>query len=400
MGDGDATVVRPPLRLAILGGGPGSFIGDAHRLAAKLDGRYALVAGMFSTSPERSRRMAAEVGVDPERAGHDDWRVLLDAEAARPDGAEVVSVITPNHLHHPMVLAALEHGFDVICDKPLTTTLDDALELRRVAHERGLVLGVTYNYSGYPMVRHARAMVAGGQLGELRLVQVEHASGWASRLLEADGHKQASWRTDPDAAGASTVVGDLGVHAHQLTRYVTGREVTEVSAELSTLVPGRRTDDNAHINLHLTDGLRGLLWCSIAATGHAHGLRIRVYGADAGLEWHQEDPEHLTVRPADGPPRRLARGAGYLSPAAAHASRIGLGHPEGFFEAFATVYRDIADAVVERRHGVSADPLSRTWPDAGDGVLGVAFVEAAVASHRAGGAWTDATVVPMSSPGS
>lgn len=392
MDDLDAAAVRPPLRLAMLGGGPGSFIGDAHRLAAKLDGRYVLVAGMFSTSPERSRRMAVEVGVDPERAGHDDWRALLDAEAARPDGAEVVSVITPNHLHHPMVLAALERGFDVICDKPLTTTLEDALELGRSASERGLVLGVTYNYSGYPMVRHARAMVADGQLGELRLVQVEHASGWASQLLEADGHKQASWRTDPAAAGSSTVVGDLGVHAHQLTRYVTGREVIEVAAELSTLVPGRRTDDNAHVNLHLTDGLRGLLWCSIAATGHEHGLRIRVYGADAGLEWHQEDADHLIVRSDDGPPRRLSRGAGYLSPAAAHATRIGPGHPEGFFEAFATVYTDIADAVVERRHGVPADPLSRTWPDADDGVLGVAFVEATVASHRAGGAWTDATV--------
>ena len=385
------TRVPPKLRLAMIGGGLDSNIGETHRYAARLDNRFELVAGVFSSQPERSRRAAQQFGVAPERAYHD-WHEMLHRESERKDGAEVVSILTPNHLHYEMALGALEQGFDVICDKPLTNSLKEALKLREVAQARGLVFGVTHNYSGYPMVRHARAMVKNGALGQLRLIQVEHASGWAATLLEADGHKQASWRTDPVYAGKSSVVGDLGTHAHQLARFVSGLELLTVSAELMTLVPGRQADDNAHLKLRFEGGVKGLMWVSMAATGHEHGLRIRVYGSEASLEWQHEDPNYLTLRPQDGPSQRLGRGSSYLSAAAKRATRTGPGHAEGFFEAFANLYTDIADAVVARRYGIPADPLALDFPTVEDGVRGVKFVEAAVASHERGGAWTDSSL--------
>lgn len=385
------TPMVPKLRLAMMGGGLDSFIGETHRLAARLDNRYDLVAGAFSSKPERNQMSGQRCGIAAERT-YDDWRELLRQEAKRKDGAEVIAIVTPNHLHFEMALAALEQGFDVICDKPLTNTLEEALKLHKVTKEHGLVFGLTHNYSGYPMVRHARAMVKVGELGELRMVQVEHATGWAASLLEAAGHKQASWRTTPEFAGQSTVVGDLGTHAHQMARFITGLEVTHVSAELMTVVPGRQADDNAHIKLHFENGVKGTMWASMVATGHEHGLRIRVYGSKASLEWQQEDPNHLVVRYIDAPPQRLGRGAPYLSAAAKRSTRVGTGHPEGFFEAFANIYTDVADAIVERRHGIKADPLAFDFPNVADGVRGVKFIEASVASHKQNGAWTDASI--------
>jgi predicted dehydrogenase len=254
----------------------------------------------------------------------------------------------------------------------------------------GLVFGVTYNYSGYPMVRQARAMVRSGELGDIRLVQVEHASGWASTLLEAQGHKQATWRTDPAIAGKSSVVGDLGTHAHHLARFITGLEIAEISAELSSIVPGRQADDNAHVKLRFDNGARGMMWASMVATGHLHGLRIRVYGEAASLEWVQEQPEQLLFRPADGRQQILSRGFDWLAPEARQSSRLWPGHPEGFLAAFANIYTGVADAVIGYRDRTPLDPAEYTFPTVDDGVLGVRFVEAAVESNRRDGDWVSA----------
>ncbi|HEY4882489.1 MAG TPA: Gfo/Idh/MocA family oxidoreductase [Myxococcales bacterium] len=375
----------------MVGGGPGSNIGDTHRRAAGFDGRYTLLAGVFASDPARSRAFAASLEIAPDRR-YGSWEEMAEREGARKDGVEVVAIMTPNASHHPIAKAFLERGIDVICDKPLTTGLDDALDLFRLARGTGLVFAVTYNYTGYPMVRQAREMVRSGELGAIRLVQVEHASGWASTLLEASGHKQATWRTTPSIAGKSAVVADIGTHAHHLARFVTGLEVTEVSAELSTLVPGRKSDDNAHVKLRFTNGARGLMWVSMAATGNLHGQRIRVFGEKASLEWIQEQPEQLHLRPLDGPHRVLSRGCGYLSAAAQRATRLWPGHPEGFLEAFANLYAGAADAVLARRDDAPLDRSALSFPTVEDGVLGVKFVEAAVESSRRDGAWVDATV--------
>jgi predicted dehydrogenase len=379
------------VRLGMVGGGQGSNIGETHRYAARLDDRYALVTGVFASDAGHSRDFAATLGIAPERR-YGSWQEMVEQEAQREDGLEVVSIMTPNNSHYAIARAFLEQGIDVICDKPLTTEVEQALELMRLVRQSGLIFGVTYCYTGYPMVRQAREIIRGGELGKIRLVQVEQASGWASTLLEAEGHKQAVWRTTPSIAGKSSVVGDLGTHAHHLARFVTGLEITEVSAELSTIVPGRQVDDNAHIMLRFNNGAKGMMWVSMVAAGHLHGLRIRVYGEKGSLEWVQEQPNELILRPLDGPHQILSRGSGWLSPAARRASRLWPGHPEGYLEAFANIYSDIADAVLARRDGVVADPLAYLFPTVEDGVLGVMFVDAAVASHQGDGRWVDAIV--------
>jgi len=379
------------VRLGVVGGGPESNIGETHRYAARLDDRYALVTGVFASDAERSRDFAAMLGIASDRR-YDSWQEMAEQEVGCPDGLEVVSIMTPNNSHYAIARAFLERGFDVICDKPLTTDLEQALELMRLVRQTGLVFGVTYCYTGYPMVRQAREMIRSGELGEIRLLQVEHASGWASTLLEAEGHKQAVWRTTPSIAGKSSVVGDLGTHAHNLTRFITGLEISEVSAELSTIVPGRQVDDNAHIMLRFNNGAKGMMWVSMVAAGHMHGLRIRVYGEKGSLEWVQEQPNELILHPVDGHHQTLSRGFGWLSPAARRASRLWPGHPEGYLEAFANIYSDIADAVLARRDGVAADPLAYLFPKVEDGVLGVKFVDAAVASHQQDGRWVNATI--------
>jgi predicted dehydrogenase len=380
------------VRLGMIGGGPGSNIGETHRYAARIDNRYELVTGVFATDPQRSQAFAAQLGLAPHRR-YASWEELIEQEAARrargEEAAEAVAIVTPNNSHYAIAKACLEHGLHVICDKPLTTELSDAEELAALADKTGLVFGLTHNYTGYPMVRHARAMIAAGELGEIRLVQVEHASGWAATLLEAEGHKQAVWRTTPAIAGKSSVVGDLGTHAHNLARFITGLEVTEVAAELATIVAGRQVDDNAHILLRFANGAKGMLWASMVATGNTHGLRIRVYGTAGSIEWVQENANELRLQPANGPHQILTRGAAYLSPAAQHASRLWPGQPEGFLEAFANIYNDVADVILAQAEGVAPDPLSTWYPTVHDGVLGVRFVDAAVASQAAGGHWIE-----------
>lgn len=379
------------IRIGMVGGGPGANIGESHRIAMRLDNRYSLLAGVFSRDPERSRAFGCTLGLAPERL-YPDYRAMAEAEAGRPDGIEAVCIVTTNETHHPIARTFLERGIAIICDKPLTVRLDDALDLYRLARDTRAVFALTHNYAAYAMVRQAARMVRDHELGAVRLVQVEHASGWAAELLERQGHKQAAWRTDPAIGGEASVVYDLGTHAHHLLRYVTGLEVSEVSAELSTVAPGRRVYDNAHVTLRLSNGARGTLWACMAATGQEHGLRLRVFGETASLEWRHEDPCHLAVRYLDGSARILAQGGAGLAAEAQRVTRVGLGHPEGYLESFANLYADIAAALLRRRAGGPEERDELGYPTVRDGVIGVRFVEAVAASHAAGGSWTDATI--------
>lgn len=377
------------VRLGVVGGGPGSNIGETHRYAARLDNHYNLVTGVFASDAERSRDFAATLDIEPARR-YGSWQEMVEQEAQRENGIEVVSIMTPNNSHYAIAKTCLEHGIHVICDKPLTTDIEQATDLRRLVRQTGLIFAVTYNYSGYPMVRQAREMIRSGGLGEIRLVQVEHASGWAATLLEAEGHKQALWRTTPSIAGKSSVVGDLGTHAQHLACFVTGLEISELSAELSSVVPGRQVDDNAHILLRFNNGAKGMMWASMVAAGHLHGLRIRVYGEKGSLEWVQEQPNELILRPIDGPHQILSRGFGWLSSPAQRSSRLSPGHPEGFLEAFANIYTDIADAIVAHQSSGASNQLAYLFPTVEDGVLGVKFIDAAVLSHQQNGRWVNA----------
>jgi predicted dehydrogenase len=379
------------LRLGMVGGGQGAFIGAVHRIAARLDNRYELVAGAFSSDPDRGRASAAELGVAPDRA-YGSYAEMAAAEAAREDGIDIVSIVTPNHVHHGPVKAFLEAGIHVICDKPLTTTLADALDLAATVQRTGLVFGLTHNYTGYPMVRQAREMVQAGELGPLRVVQVEYPQDWLSEKLEDTGQKQAAWRTDPKQAGPAGCVGDIGTHAYNLASFITGLELTELCAELTTFVPGRALDDNAHMLLRFAGGARGALWSSQVAPGNENGLNIRVYGEKGGLEWRQEHPNHLHYSPLGEPPRTITRGGAGAGPVAGRVTRVPPGHPEGYLEGFANIYSDIAEVVTARLEGRDPDPQACGFPTVEDGVRGVKFIEAAVESSAAGGIWVDARV--------
>jgi predicted dehydrogenase len=389
----DTTIARlgRRLRLGVVGGGPGSFIGTVHRTAARLDDHYEVVAGVLGRNPERSRAAARALGLAEERA-YADHGELLAKEAARPDGIDVLAIMTPNDAHYPAARDALALGLDVICDKPLTTRLEDALDLVRRVRASGVVFCLTHNYTGYPMVRHARAMVQSGALGTIRQLHVEYIQGHLAAPTEADRDPAANWRFVSEQCGPSLVLGDIGTHAHHLACFVAGLELTEVAAELGSAVPGRLVHDYAHVLLRFAGGARGSMWVTNSAAGAEHGLHIRVFGDKGGLEWHQEEPNRLLYRPLGGFAQVLTRGRPGLSPQAARATRIVLGHPEGFHEAFANLYTDAAEAIVARRTGGKPDPLALDFPTVEDGARGVKFVEAAVASHRNGGSWTDATL--------
>ena len=375
------------LRLAVVGGGPGSFIGAMHRTAARLDDRYEIVAGVLSSDPGRSRQAASSLGIEPARA-YGEADELFAAEAARSDGADVVAIMTPNDSHHAYAIAALQHGFDVICDKPITNTLDEATEVLAEVESSGLVFCLTHNYTGYPMVRQARAMVQDGQLGTVRLVQVEYVQGGKARENDPDPADGLPWRYDPVRGGPSLVMGDIGTHAHNLVRFVTGLEVSELAAEVGHIVPGRLVDDFAGALLRFDNGARGSFWVTQAAAGVENCLRLRVSGTRGTLEWMQEVPTQLVFKPLGEPAQvRTPNGPGTL-PLSARASRIVAGHPEGFHEGFATIYSDAAEAIAARRAGAPVDPLALHFPDATDGVRGVAFVEAAITSSANDGAWT------------
>jgi len=377
------------IRLGMVGGGQGAFIGGVHRMAARLDDRYELVAGALSSDAARAAASAAELHIAAERS-YADYRDMARQEAAREDGIDAVAIVTPNHLHGRIATAFLDAGIDVICDKPLTTTLDEALELVQLVRRSGRLFALTHNYSGYPMVRQAREMVAAGELGEVRVVHAEYPQDWLSTDLESTGQKQAAWRVDPAQAGAGGSLGDIGTHAEHLARFISGLDLAAVSADLTTFVAGRRLDDNAHVMLRYTNGARGMLWSSQVAPGNENALRVRIYGSKAGLEFRQENPNHLWFTPLGQPPRLVTRGGSGSGAAAGHATRIPAGHPEGYLEGFAQIYRDVAEQIQARWQGRAPDPLACTVPTVEDGARGMKFIEAVVESSRAEGRWTDA----------
>ncbi len=377
------------LRLAVIGGGPGSFIGAMHRTAARLDDRYEIVAAALSSNAGRAREAARGIGLPADRA-YESAAKLIAAEAEHPNGADVVAIMTPNDTHHEYSMAALGHGFDVICDKPLCNSVDEAIDLVKKVRETGLVFALTHNYTGYPMVRQARAMVADGQLGELRLVQVEYVQG--GKAAENDPDPKAGpvpWRYDPVRGGPSLVMGDIGTHAHNLACFVTGLDVDELAAEVGTIVPARLVHDYAGALLRFAGGARGSFWVTQAAAGVENCLRIRVSGTRGSIEWWQEHPNVLTFLPLDGPAQTRTRNGPGTLPLSARAARIVKGHPEGFHEGFANIYSDAAEAIASRRAGKETDPLALQFPNVLDGARGVKFVQAAIDSSKANGAWTN-----------
>ncbi|MFC1552239.1 Gfo/Idh/MocA family protein [Candidatus Latescibacterota bacterium] len=374
------------LRLAVIGGGPGSFIGAMHRQAARLDDRYEIVTGILSSNPERSQKAAKEIGISADRI-YDSVIEMLDAEAAREDGADVIAIMTPNDSHFEYAAASLERGFDVICDKPITNTLADAEALHKMVGDTGLVFCLTHNYTGYPMVRQAKAMVEDGQLGDIRLVQVEYVQGGKADESKPDPTGAERWKFDPAKGGPSLVMGDIGSHAHNLARFITGLEIDEVMAEIGNIVPGRIVHDFAGALLRFEGGARGIFWVTQAAAGVENCLRIRVSGTKGSVEWMQEFPQVLTFKPIGAPSQnRTPNGPGTL-PLAKRSCRIVAGHPEGFHEGFANLYSDAAEAIAARMSGNAPDPLSMYFPNSRDGLLGVKFVHSVIESSDANGKW-------------
>jgi predicted dehydrogenase len=373
------------IRLGMVGGGQGAFIGAVHRIAARLDDRYTLLAGALSSDPERALASARELGLDPRRS-YPDYKSMASRERRLKDGIEAVSIVTPNHMHFPVARTFLQAGIHVICDKPLVHRGREARQLQKLAADKDLLFAVTYNYTGYPMVRQAREMVAAGELGDIRVVQVEYPQDWLTEKLEDTGQKQAAWRTDPARSGAGGCVGDIGTHAYHLASFVTGLELEELCADLSRFVDGRQLDDNVQILLRFKGGARGMLWASQVAPGNENALRLRVYGSRGGLEWRQEDPNYLDHTPFGEPPRRITRGGSGSREVAGRLTRIPPGHPEGYLEGFANLYSEVASAIQARREGRDA-AAEVLFPTVDDGARGVAFIEAAVRSSERGARW-------------
>ncbi|RUM98364.1 Gfo/Idh/MocA family oxidoreductase [Pseudaminobacter arsenicus] len=373
------------IRLGMVGGGHGAFIGAVHRIAARIDDQFELVAGALSSDPARANASAAEIGIAPDRS-YGSYEEMAKEEAARPDGIEAVSIVTPNHVHAPAARAFLEAGIHVICDKPMTTTVKEAEELVALVEKTGKLFVLTHNYTGYPMIRQARAMVAAGELGDIRLVQAEYPQDWLTERAELAGSKQAEWRTDPKRSGAGGSIGDIGTHAYNLAAFVSGLETQELLAQLTTFVPGRLLDDDVQILLRYKGGARGMLWASQVAVGNENGLKLRVYGTKGGLEWTQADPNYLWFTRFGEPKQLLTRAGAGAWPQAARVSRIPSGHPEGYLEGFATIYAEAARAIRAARTG--AEPEEGTlYPTVRDGLAGMRFIEAAVSSSSADNIW-------------
>jgi len=384
----DNTSVLPKLRLGMVGGGQGAFIGEVHRTAARLDDRYELVAGALSSDSARAAASAAELGIAADRS-YESFEDMAMMEAAREDGIEVATIVTPNHLHFPAASAMLRAGIHVICDKPLTATLAQAEQLAELASSSGLLFAVTYNYSAYPMVRLARQLVADGRLGEIRVVQVEYPQDWLATNIEDDDQKQAAWRTDPEKAGAGGCIGDIGTHAFHLAEFISGLKTTELLADLNSFVGQRKLDDNANILLRFDNGAKGSLWSSQIATGNENALRIRLYGEKAGIDWSQENPNYLSLTTLGGSKEILSRAGASIPAATGIMSRLPAGHPEGFLEAFATLYRDIAEQLNARKDSRDSDLDAMLVPGIADGLRGMQFIEKAVSSNAEGNTWQD-----------
>jgi predicted dehydrogenase len=374
------------IRLGMVGGGQGAFIGAVHRLAARMDDHYEFVAGALSSDAARSKASGEELGLAPDRI-YGDFREMARAEGKRADGIEAVSIVTPNHMHFPAAKAFIEAGIHVVCDKPLSLNLKEALALEKLlAKNKNVIFALTHNYSGYPMIRQARAMVAAGELGDVRVVQGEYPQDWLTTDIEKSGQKQAAWRTDPARTGAGGCVGDIGTHTYQLGCFVSGLKLDELSADLTTFVKGRRVDDNVHVMLRYKGGAKGMIWASQVAPGHENGLKIRVYGTKGGLEWIQADPNYLWYTPFGEPKRLITRGGAGANAAAARVTRVPPGHPEGYLEGFANIYTEVARTIKAKRAGKKPDKDVQ-FPGIEDGVAGMAFIEACVKSSARNGKW-------------
>lgn len=373
------------LKLGMIGGGRDAFIGAVHRIASRIDDQYELVAGCFSSTPEKSRASGADLGL-PEDRVYGSIEEMAKREARLKNGIDVVAVVTPNNVHFEAVKPFIQRGIHVICDKPLTATLPEARRLAALVERSSSVFVLTHNYTGYPMIRQAREMVAAGDLGTLRVVQVEYPQDWLTEATEADGHKQASWRTDPARSGAGGCVGDIGTHAFNLANFVTGLELDSLAADMSSFVSGRQLDDNVHVMMRYAGGAKGMLWSSQVAPGNENSLRLRVYGSKGGLSWEQENPNILWHGPFGEPMRRLTRGGAGTGAGAAAVTRVPAGHPEGYLEGFANIYTEAA-ALIRAAKAGSARPEGVLVPDVHDGLVGVAFVDACVRSSKRNAAW-------------
>jgi predicted dehydrogenase len=378
------------IRLGMIGGGPGSFIGAVHRKAAALDGMFDLVCGSFSSDPEKSKQTGRELQLDPGRVyGSYDEMIVREAALDKDNRMHAVAIVTPNHLHAGPAIMALENGFHVIIDKPMAFSLDEAGNMKAAVERSGLVFALTHTYAGYPMVKEARHMVSAGEIGTVRKIFVEYPQGWLTGFLEKDGQKQASWRTDPSRSGVGGSVGDIGTHAAHLAEYVSGLKITHVCAQLNTMVKGRQLDDDAAALLRFENGVSGVLVATQIAAGEENNLKLRIYGEKGGLEWTHADPNTLLVKPADGPVQVYRTGSGYLSDAAANVTRLPAGHPEGYIEAFGNIYTAFAEAVNDHSSGRFQSAAGYDFPTVDEGVRGMAFIETMIASSGSDQKWTN-----------
>jgi len=376
------------IRMGMVGGGRGAFIGGVHRIAAALDQQIELVCGAFSSNPEKSRLSGEDFYLDPSRV-YGSYQEMIEKEKELPEDVRMdfISIVTPNHVHYGPAKMALEHGFHVICDKPLAYDLEQSKDLVNTVNQTGLIFALTHNYTGYPMVKQAKAMIKNGELGDIRKVVVEYPQGWLSTLLEASEQKQASWRTDPTKSGIAGAMGDIGTHAENLAEYMTGLKISELCADISTIVDGRQLDDDGNVLLRFDNGARGILFASQISNGEENSLAIRVYGTQAGLEWHQMEPNTLILKNQDQPNRIYRTGVGELSPAAQAATRIPGGHPEGYLEAFANIYLNFAKCIQARIDGVEVDPLHDDFPTVEDGLRGMEFIYKVIESGQSDQKW-------------
>ncbi len=376
------------IRMGMIGGGRGAFIGAVHRMAAALDGQIELVCGAFSSNPEKSKLSGQDFYLDPSRVyGTYEEMILKEKELPEDQRMDFVSIVTPNHMHYAPAKMAIEHGFHVVCDKPLCYDMEQAYDLQKVVQSSGLIFALTHNYTGYPMVKEAKAMISDGKLGKIRKVVVEYPQGWLSTFLEGSDQKQAAWRTDPKRSGIAGAMGDIGTHAENLAEYITGLKITELCADISTLVEGRALDDDGNVLLRFDNGARGILYASQISAGEENNLKIRVYGEHGGLEWHQMEPNTLMVRWADQPAQMMRAGVGEQSPSTQAHMRIPAGHPEGYLEAFANIYRNVVKCIQARIDGVAVDSIYTDFPKVEDGVRGMNFIYKVIESGKSEQKW-------------
>ncbi len=378
---------KDPIRLGMVGGGQDSFIGEVHRIAARLDDNYLFCAGALSSDSKRSQISGSELGLEKDRS-YKNYEAMIKGESSRDDRIEAVSIVTPNNMHFPIAKRFLQAGFHVICDKPMTVTTNEADELIKLADQHNLIFAVTYNYSGHPMIRRAQAMIENGEIGAIRVVQCEYVQDWLAESIEKEGHKQALWRTDPLQSGLGGCIGDIGTHAFHLACFVSGLEPEALCADISIFGAGRKLDDNANVLLRFKGNARGIIWASQVAIGNENNLKLRIFGKQGGLSWRQEEPNELIFSPLNQPSQKITQNSSRVNNEASSITRVPAVHPEGYLEGFATIYSEIAHAIIATRHGEAADQ-NVSFPTAEDGRAGVNFIEAVVRSSNEGSVWVN-----------